>query len=217
MTALYELERPKTFAEVCGHSKVLKRLLCLEKTVGLRGQVLWITGESGTGKTTIARITASVIADDNTTFEVDAQDVSLEMLRDWEKMAQYKPLFGGGYCFIINEAHGLSSKAVSRLQTLLEDSQVQKHSTWIFTTTNKGERLLFDSKFDACPFLSRAVCLKLELDEPTCLAMAERLQSIARKHGVDGKPVNDYVNLLMDCKLNMRQALQRIASGEMLD
>lgn len=217
MTTLYERYRPRTFAEVCGHEKAMKRLLTLHRTVGLQGQVLWITGESGTGKTTLARIVASLVADDCTTHEVDAQDVSLDQLREWERIARFRPLFGDGYAFIVNEAHGLSTKAVSRLQTVLEDRHVQENSTWLFTTTNKGEQQLFDTRMDACPFLSRAVSIKLELDSDTVMAMAQRLQTIAREQEVDGKPVGDYVQLLTDCRFNMRQALQRIASGEMLD
>lgn len=216
MTALYEQHRPKAFGEVCGHRGSIRRLHCLQKTCGLRGQVIWLTGESGTGKTTLARIIASHVSDDCTTEEVDAQDVSMELIREWERKCQGRPLFGDGYAFIVNEAHGLSAKAVSRLQTVLEDSRVQANSTWVFTTTNVGEQMLFDKRIDACPFLSRAVSIKLTLDKETAVAMAERLQSIARQHEVDGQPLGAYIKLLTECKYNMRLALQKIASGEML-
>jgi hypothetical protein len=38
----------------------------------------------------------------------------------------------------------------------------QRNSTWIFTTTNRGQESLFADKFDACPFLSRAMVLEFE-------------------------------------------------------
>jgi replication-associated recombination protein RarA len=216
MTALYEVERPRNFNEVAGHQKTLKRLACTLKTTGLDGQVYWITGESGTGKTTLAKIIASHVADPCCTYEVDAQKLLTDTLDDWERKAKAPSLFGQ-WAFIVNEAHTLSSKIVSALQTVLEDEKVQRNSTWCFTTTNKGEQRLFDTKFDACPFLSRAICLKLELDKETVIAMAERLQSIARKHECDGKPLDAYLQLLADSKFNMRKALQEIASGAMLD
>jgi len=216
MTALYEVERPRNFSEVAGHQKTLKRLACTLKTTGLDGQVYWITGESGTGKTTLAKIIASHVAPDCCTYEIDAQKLLTEMLDEWYRKALAPSLFGQ-FAFIVNEAHTLTSKIVSALQTVLEDPAVQRNSTWIFTTTNKGEQLLFDTKFDACPFLSRAICLKLELDKETVIAMAERLQSIARKHECDGKPLDAYLQLLADSKFNMRKALQEIASGAMLD
>jgi len=169
------------------------------------------------GKTTIARAIANEIAEPTLTQEVDAQDVTMDALRDWERVCQLRPLFGACHCFIINEAHGLSSKVVSRLQTLLEDANVQRYSTWIFTTTNKGEKLLFDSKMDACPFLSRAIPVKLEIEEDTINAMAQKLHDVATELEVNGKPVSAYVDLLFACDGNMRLAYQKIAFGEMLD
>jgi hypothetical protein len=47
--------------------------------------------------------------------------------------------------------------------------------------------------------------------------MASRLSFIADTEGVNGKPIAAYVQLVKECNGNMRQALQRIASGEMLD
>ena len=66
---------------------------------------------------------------------------------------------------IVNEAHGMSSKVVSRLQTVLEQGCVQKNSTWIFTTTFQGQKRLFDGVMDPCPFMSRAIELTLEHGE----------------------------------------------------
>ncbi len=217
MVSLYEKYRPKQFDEVVGQGKTMKRLLCLQHTCGLDGQVLWLTGESGVGKTTIARLVADLVAEPCMTYEIDAQDLSMDTIREWESKAQFRSLYGG-YCFIVNESHGLSNKAVSRLQTTLEDRGVQQNSTWVFTTTNAGEQKLFGDKFDACPFLSRAVCFELSHDSSTMLAMAGRLMMIAEEEHIDGTaPMFKYVALLKNCKGNMRSALQRIAAGEFLE
>ena len=57
---LHEQQRPREFADVIGQDKALERI----RTVGAPGgQVFWISGSSGTGKTTIARILAAQIAD----------------------------------------------------------------------------------------------------------------------------------------------------------
>lgn len=216
MSSFYKRWQPQSLDEIAGHAKAKKTIDILRRSTGLTGQVFWITGESGTGKNTIATILAREVSpEDACRQEVDAQDVSLDLLRDWESWSKRGSLFGG-YCFTINEAHGLSSKVVSRLQTLLENDDVQENSTWIFTTTFRGEAKLFDTKFDACPFLSRAISIPLSLDKETVVSMAERLKMIADHENLDGRPLDDYKRLLLDNKFNMRSCLQRIAAGEML-
>lgn len=219
---LYEKYRPNEFSDVVGQPEAMKKLACVHKTCGIKSQVFWIVGESGTGKTTIGRIIAKAVADPLCVYEIDAQDLSLDTIREWERLCQVRPLcftpgVDGGYAFLINESHGLSNKAVSRLQTVLEDTNVQKNGTWVFTTTTAGQDRLFGDKFDACPFLSRAICIELKMNGDVMLAMARRLQEIALKEDVDGKPIEDYCRLITECRGNMRQALQRIAAGEMLN
>ena len=213
---LSEKYRPTSFTEIVGQDLLLRRLTCLAKTSGLKGEVLWLTGESGTGKTSVARVIAHSVSDDACIYEIDAQDVTMELLREWERKASVGSLFGS-YTFIINESHGLSTKAVSRLQTVLEDPQViANESTWIFTTTNKGNQMLLDSRFDSVPFLSRAHEFKLSFDKHTITSMAKRVMEIAQAEDVDGKPLPDYIELMIDCNGNMRKALNEVASGRML-
>lgn len=216
MVAIYDKVRPTNLDEFIGFSNEIRRLTKMRDAVGWDGQVFWISGMSGTGKTTLARIIANGVASDLDTDEVDAADVSIEMLRDWEKRCTYYPQ-EEAYAFIINEAHCLNGKIVSRLQTLLETDQVQKRGTFIFTTTDKGQQHLFDTKFDAFPFLSRAITIELQPDEDTFQAMAVRLLEVARSLNLDGKPLPAYQKLLIDCSGNMRMALQKIAGGCMLD
>lgn len=213
---LSEKYRPRKFADVIGQPDAMHTLLTLRKTSGLAGQVFWITGESATGKTTIARIIAGKVSDDAATHEIDAQDLSLERVREWERTCEYRPLFGEGYCFIVNESHGLSSRVVSRLQTVLEHEAVQRNSTWIFTTTNKGHQKLFDSSFDSEPFLSRAVAVALVDDHDRRIACADRLLHIYRTElGEADLDRGDMLALLRDCGGNMRSAIGRIASGNL--
>lgn len=212
---LSEKYRPRKFADVIGQPEAMNTLLTLRKTSGLAGQVYWITGESATGKTTIARIIAAKVSDAATTYEIDAQDLSLDTVRDWEKTCEYRPIFGDGYCFIVNESHGLSQRVVSRLQTVLEHEAVQRNSTWVFTTTNKGHQKLFDSSFDSEPFLSRAVPVRLVDDSDRRIACADRLVDIYHKEiGEYDVDRGSMLALLRDCGGNMRSAIHRIASGQ---
>ena len=72
-TTLFEKYRPRTFDEVLGQEKAVQKVkLLLER--GWGGRAWWISGASGTGKTTIARIIALYGADDFYVTEYDSAD-----------------------------------------------------------------------------------------------------------------------------------------------
>lgn len=215
MVAIYEKLRPKTIDEFIGFSQQIASLDKLNEILGWSGQVFWITGYSGTGKTTLARIIANKVSGGIDIDEIDGQDLSVDKIREIVRMAHYMPMCGESYAVIVNEAHTLGTKSISMLQTALEEPHVQKNVTWAFTTTIRGQQHLFDNRLDAFPFLSRAIMIDLKPDEDTVQQFAEYLYRTSGALGLNGKTLRDYKTLLVECKCNLRQALQQIVSGKM--
>ncbi len=209
---LFEQYRPRSWSEVVGQEKTLAKLDVLRRR-GLGGRAFWISGQSGSGKTTIARLIADELCDEFCIDERDAGEITPAGLRELERGLQCRGLGKGGRALIINEAHGLRKDSIRQLLVMLE--RLPSHVVVVFTTTVDGQESLFEDCEDTGPLLSRCELLPLarrDLARP----FAERALQIARAEGLDGQPIEKYVRLLQDCKNNLREALGRIEAGVMI-
>ena len=101
---LFEKHRPQTWDTVIGQPKAVKVLLAKRDSTGLAGGAYFITGSSGTGKTTIARILSSEVADPMNVIEMDAGECTPAAIRDMEdSLCMYGLGAKNGRAIIINE------------------------------------------------------------------------------------------------------------------
>jgi len=215
---LSEQYRPQSWDDVIGQDKVVRKIQAIAKR-GLAGKAYWLSGPSGTGKTTIGLLIARDVADEFSIEEVDATTLTTARLTELEKGMQIRGWGKGGRAYLINEAHGLRRDVIRQMLVLLE--RIPPHVVIVFTTTSQGQKRLFEDYDDASPLLSR--CIRLELTKPSCdrndpvtVAFARRAKAIAEKEGLGGKDLFYYQGLVVEQEGNLRAVLSAIEAGEML-
>lgn len=213
MPSLAETQRPTSLAEFVGNPKAVAaagRLMA----AGIGGTAIWISGPSGTGKTTLALILAHSIASPMSVETVTGRELTPARIRALADASRYYGMGERcGRAIIVNEAHGLGRAAIETLLDILED--IPAHVVWICTTTRDGQERLFDDQDDAGPLLSRCTPLSLSSQGLSKL-FAAKAREVAQARGLDGQPESAYLRLVQECKNNLRAVYARIDAGAML-
>lgn len=124
--------RPKKFEEVLGQHAVVKSLKTAVSRVA--GHAFLLTGPSGTGKTTLARLTAAALGCGENVEEVNAAThTGVDDMREVTDGFQYLPLGGGKKAVIIDECHMLSKNAWNSMLKSIEDPP--EWGFWFMCTT----------------------------------------------------------------------------------
>lgn len=212
---LYEKYRPKSLDEVVGQPKAVAIAKFQIERGFVRGGAFWITGTTGTGKSSIASIMARSVANPecveeyNRVAELDAAELG-RIGRDIGR-----PLLFGCRAYIVNEAHRLSGVQIDALNVMLEKTAREATACWFFTTTWSGEEDLFGSQKQADAFVSR--CVKIPLtNQGVCKPFAARLLEIGKAEGLDGLPIERYERVVKDSGNNLRDAICALQSGAMI-
>lgn len=215
---LTEQYRPRVWEEVAEQDKAIGEIKKATRR-GFGGEAYWLSGASGTGKTTIARLIAGEVAGELATQEENGQDIDVEYVRRMRAAwsTTVLPSAGSdktGRAWIINDAHNLRAKVCELLLTVLEE--IPAHVVVIFTTTTEESKGLFEGYDNSPAFMSR--CLQFKLARKgLCEPFAERARTIAQKEGLDGRPIEAYQRLAKDNANNLRDMLKAIQKGVMLE
>ena len=219
MKPLYEQARPTTLEGVVGQSKAIARLRLVERNGGFGGHAFFISGKSGTGKTTLAEIICQSIAEPDFITSVHGRDCTIDFWRYWFDTVRFAGGWLGqekrGRALMVEEAHGIRKDSFDYALPLIE-KKLPKHAVITFTTLQeRKDDGLFALDCDESAFMSRLVEIELT-NQGVNGPYAELAMQIAQAHGLDGKPLAAYKRLLNECGQNLRMALSRIEAGEML-
>lgn len=203
--------RPRTLSEIIGQDDAVAAIRRVITAPGFDSAAFWISGDSGTGKTSIARAIAGEIgAHPVDVMEFDGDTFDVEAVRRLKDMMRLYPL-GNCRVVIVNESHAITGRAVQALLTLLDP--VPRRSVWIFTTTERGG--LFGS-FEG-PLVSRCMEIRLTRDG-LAEAFARHARSVVKAEGrPNGRPLAWYVDLVERKRCNLRAVLQQLEAGVGLD
>lgn len=207
---LTEKHRPVHLAEVIGQDATVQSLrLMLSR--GLSSKAFYFLGASGTGKDSLAQALCNELAIDDLSISfVAGADCNAEYVRTLEEDFNNSSLFsvGDGWkACIVSEAHSMSRQAVQLLLPFLE--RLPKNRLVIFTS-NAG--LEAYAEFSGALF-SRCAVFHLDINEESAAVHASK---IAESEGLNGRPIQEYRNLIRACDGNLRAALQQIQQGRML-
>lgn len=192
--SLTEVYKPRTIAEFCGIPKVKK--ICSAFAANPREAALLFVGESGTGKSSMARAIATAI--NGEVHTVSSAKCNLETLENLARICSYVPFGGGWHVCVLEEADAMSDTASKWLLSRLDGTVTCPRTVWILTA-NATDRLE-----------ERLISRTLRIDFQGYGAGSETVSSLERiwnERAPSGAERPDFKRL---CSKNIRQAIQNI-------
>lgn len=171
--------RPKTFDQVVEQTSAIKALTGAEKSYS----TIILHGESGTGKTTLARIFADSI--NGEALEINGADNNgVDNVRALLASAVYSPIMNDYRVFIIDECHMLTNAAWNALLKILEESP--KTTKWVLCTT----------EFSKIPTTIKSRSLIVKVDKISKAGIRKQLTDIiaTEEHEVQEDVLAEIIN-----------------------
>jgi len=128
--------RPTKWDDLIGQDHIIQGL----KGINLSGRLVFLTGEPGTGKSTVGHLLANDFVDfkENISHINCVQTSKVEEMREYVNNFSKSTIFGKKKCFIFDEPQRLSDKAVD---TLLIPSENLSDNVLIIMCSAKPEKI----------------------------------------------------------------------------
>jgi len=188
--------RPATFDEFIGNDSIVESLKQVLKRKSRQVRSFLLTGGSGQGKTTLARIIASELgATGKDIIEYNSSNLrGIDTIREIIGNAVYAPMNSPVKVYILDEIHKATSDAQNALLKILEDTP--DHIRFILCTTDP-EKLIVTIRnrctaYQTSPLITpkmvallRDVCTKEKLDiRPTILREIAKVSQGSPRHAL---------------------------------
>jgi|SRR6516164_3485647 len=184
MTDLKVDYRPTTWDAVIGHDAQVNTLRNLVEANASHAFLL--SGPSGVGKTTLARIAAAALGCNPSTLEeIDgATNTGIDAMRAVTAGAWHLPLSGGVRAIIVDECHRISVQAFDSLLKIIEEPPA--HLYWFLCTTRP----------DRVPNTIASRCARITLPPLDRESLGVILDSVCEQEQLSLDP--DIANLCID-------------------